>query len=223
MSKGTTFHIGQLVVPPWVVDHPSFLRWFRSGEVPDDARLTYVNERLWVDPMAERAFSHNKIKMAVAHVVFGLVEEHKLGQFFVDGMAYTNDDEQFTTYPDGMFVSRESIDAERVWLTGGERSAGDTEVVGVPDLVVEVVSPNSEDKDTVWLMAKYWAAGIPEYWLIDARTGPLTFTIHRRGPDDYRAVRRVGGWAKSAVLGRSFRFVPGDKAMGHPTYAFEMR
>jgi Uma2 family endonuclease len=223
MAKGITYQFGSVVVPPWVVDHPSFLHWFRSGDVPEEARVTYVNDTLWVDPMSERAFAHNKVKTAVAYVLYGLIEENGLGQYFGDGMAYTNEDESFTTTPDGMFVSRGAMDSGRVWLTGGERSAGDTELLGVPDLVVEVVSPNSEDKDTVWLMAKYWAAGIPEYWLIDGREAPLTFTIYRHGRDEYRAVRRVGGWAKSAVLGRSFRFIPGEKAMGHPTYKFEMR
>ncbi|MBN9523402.1 Uma2 family endonuclease [bacterium] len=223
MAKGITFQVGRVTVPPWVVDHPSFLRWFRSGDVPEDARITYVNDTLWVDPMSERAFAHNKVKTAVAYVLYGLIEGQNLGQYFGDGMVYTNEDEQFTTVPDGMFVSREAVEAGRVWLTGGERSEGDTELVGVPNLVIEVVSPNSEDKDTVWLMAKYWAAGIPEYWVIDGREEPLKFTIYRHGRGEYKAVRKTGGWAKSAVLGRSFRFVPGEKVMGHPTYGFEMR
>jgi len=214
---------GEVRIPQGITTHAAFLTWFRSDDGPGDVRVDWIMNDVWVEIMAERAFAHNKIKSAVTHVVYGLVKAEKLGHFFSDGMVYTNDDEQFTTAPDGMFVSREAMENRRVWLTGGEGSAGDTELLGVPDLVIEVVSPSSVDKDTVWLMAKYWAAGVPEYWLIDAREGPLTFTIYRRGPDEYRAVRRVGGWVKSAVLGRSFRFAPGERLMGHPTYEFEAR
>jgi hypothetical protein len=36
-------------------------------------------------------------------------------------------------------------------------------------------------------------------------------------------VRKSDGWVKSGVLGRSFRFVPGEKQFGHATYDFELR
>lgn len=214
---------GEVRIPPGITTHAAFLTWFRSADGPGDVRVDWVMNDVWMDPMSERAFAHNKVKTRVARVLDTLASEGKLGEYFGDGMVYTNDDEQFTTAPDGMFVSREAIEAGRVWLTGGEGSEQDTELLGVPDLVIEVVSPSSVDKDTVWLMAKYWAAGIPEYWLIDAREKPLRFTIYRRGRDEYRAVRKAGGWSRSAVLGRSFRFVPGEKVMGHPTYEFEAR
>lgn len=223
MAAGVSVQVGTLVVPPWIVDHPSFLRWLRSGDVPDDLRVCYINGIVWMDPMSERAFSHNRIKTLVAAVVMPFVEEQRLGTYFGDGMSYTNGPELFTSVPDGMFVSHAAMDTRRVWLTGGEQGERDTELVGVPDLVIEVVSPNSVDKDTAWLPAKYWAAGVPEYWLIDAREGSPAFTIYRHRPDGYKAVRKAGGWLKSPVLGRSFRFAPGDELMGRPTYRFEMR
>lgn len=223
MAAGVSVQFGTIVVPPWIVDHPSFLRWLRSGDVPDEARVCYINGIVWVDPMSERAFSHNKVKTDVARVVSGLVEAEGLGVYFGDGMTYTNGPEQFTSVPDGMFVSHAGMDGRRVWLTGGEHGHQDTELVGVPDLVIEVVSPTSVDKDTAWLPAKYWAAGVPEYWLIDAREGSPKFTIFRHRADGYAAVRKAGGWLKSPVLGRSFRFTPGDALMGRPTYRFEVR
>ncbi len=214
---------GGVRIPQGITTHAAFLNWLRSDDAPDDIPVGWVMDEVWVELMAERAFAHNKVKTAVAHVLYGLIEGKNLGLYFGDGMAYTNEAEQFTSVPDGMFVSREAIDAGRVRLTGGEQGHGDTELVGVPDLVIEVVSPSSVDKDTAWLLAKYWAAGIPEYWVIDGQTSPLKFTIYRHCPGEYKVVRKTGGWARSAVLDRSFRFVPGEKAMGHPTYKFEMR
>ena len=52
---------------------------------------------------------------------------------------------------------------------------------------------------------------------------PLRFTIFRLGAKGYTAVRKSDGWAKSAVLGRSFRFVPDEELMGHRTYRLDVR
>ncbi len=214
---------GGVRVPQGITTHAAFLKWLRSDEAPDDIPVGWVMDDVWVELMAERAFAHNKIKTRLARVLDGLVDEHQLGVYFGDGMAYTNEAEGFTSVPDGMFVSREAVESGRVRLTGGARGARDTEVVGVPDLMIEVVSDRSVDKDTAWLLAKYWAAGIPEYWVIDARKEPLKFTLYRHRKDGYSAARKADGWAASPVLGRSFRFVPGEQMMGHPTYNFEMR
>ena len=43
-------------------------------------------------------------------------------------------------------------------------------VLGGPDFVLEVVSPSSASKDYVKKLAKYEAAGVREYWIVD----PLT-------------------------------------------------
>ncbi len=61
------------------------------------------------------------------------------------------------------------------------------EIEGPPDLIVEIVSKSSEKKDTLRLPAAYFAAGVPEFWLVDARHKPLYFQIHHRGDDLYVA------------------------------------
>jgi Uma2 family endonuclease len=137
-------------------------------------------------------------------------------------MLYTNQECQFTTTPDAIFASNEAFRSDRVWLTGGPHTL-DTEWMGTPDLVIEVVSQWSEDKDTEWLMSAYWNAGIPEYWVIDARKDPLRFDILKRKGKEYTPTRRIGGWVKSAVLGRSFRLVAFTNQLGHPDYTLEVR
>ncbi|HEY3787852.1 MAG TPA: Uma2 family endonuclease, partial [Urbifossiella sp.] len=121
------------------------------------------------------------------------------------------------------FFSRAAIAGKRVRLTGAKRGHRDTELVGMPDLIIEVVNNSSVDEDTEWLMSKYWDAGIPEYWVINARSTPLRFAIYRRTAKGYVAVRKQESWSKSTVLERSFRFVPGEKELGHATYEFEVR
>src|SRR5690349_18865287 len=148
MAKRTvkigTAQFGEIRVPPWVIDHPSFLTWLRSGAVPEDLRVGYIDNQVWSEPMGERAFAHNGIKTELASVLHPLVREGNLGVYFGDGMTFTSEAGGFTSVPDGLFVSRASIDGGRVSLTGGRRSHHDTELVGRPDLVLEVVSDSSE-------------------------------------------------------------------------------
>ena len=40
-------------------------------------------------------------------------------------------------------------------------------VEGSPDLVVEVLSPSSIQRDTVWKRLLHERAGVCEYWLVD--------------------------------------------------------
>jgi Uma2 family endonuclease len=223
MAKPKVSQFGELHVPAWVVDHPSFLKWLRSGAVPEDVRVGYIDNQVWMETMPERAFAHNRIKTVLASVLLPLADADRLGVYFGDGMTFTSESGGFTSVPDGIFVSQKSIDEKLVQLTGGRRSHHDTELTGTPDLVIEVVSESSEHKDTEWLMANYWNAGVSEYWVVDGREEPLLFTIYRRGPKGYTAVRKSEGWSRSPVLGRSFRFVPHEQKMGFTTYRLEVR
>src|SRR5437879_5526087 len=80
------------------------------------------------------------------------------------------------------------------------------EVEGAPDMVLEVVSRSSVQKDTVILPKAYWEAGVREYWLVDARKAPLRFDIFRHTAKGYASTRKqAGGGVKSALFGRVFR------------------
>ncbi|HEX4966315.1 MAG TPA: Uma2 family endonuclease [Thermoanaerobaculia bacterium] len=56
---------------------------------------------------------------------------------------------------------------------GNEPQSGDKLFTGVPDLVVEVLSPKSRRVDQGTKLEIYEEAGIPEYWLVD----PLSRTV----------------------------------------------
>ncbi|MGL6097431.1 MAG: hypothetical protein ACRC7O_16740, partial [Fimbriiglobus sp.] len=66
-------------VPDSVVDHESYLRWYFHSDVPDDVRIGFINGQVWVDDMAERAFTHNRVKTAVAAALDPVVRLGKLG------------------------------------------------------------------------------------------------------------------------------------------------
>jgi Uma2 family endonuclease len=213
---------GKVQIPAWVVDLPTFRQWVHSGETPEKLRAHFLNDEVWVDLFMEEAYSHNFVKNALYLALAPLTEP--LGLFFSDGMLLTNEDAGIATEPDAMFVSNAALESGRVELTAGTSvEATATEVVGSPDLVVEVVSRGTEEKDTELLMAKYHDAGVTEYWVIDARdSDDIRFDILKRARKGYTATRRSDEWVKSAVLGKSFRLVR-TVLGGYPRFKLEIR
>ena len=114
-----------------------------------------------------------------------------------------------STEPDAMFCSQESRRSGRVRQVEWTKGSGDfVEVVGVPDLVVEVVSSSSVRKDTNLLRGQYFHAGIPEYWLVDARGRKINFQLLARGDGEYVQVTPdADGYHRSRVLDASFQLV----------------
>jgi len=200
----STITIGAPVrIPGWVKDLASFRRWARSGAFPDHGWISHLGGEIWVDLSMERA-AHNQAKGAVNGALTQLVQQEDLGSYFSDRMLLANDDADLSTEPDGMFVSHENIDRGKAILVEGDQAL---EVQGSPDMVLEVVSDSSVEKDLEVLFDLYWRAKIAEYWIIDVRGETPRFEINRRGPSKYGALRQQGGWVRSRVFQRSFRLV----------------
>jgi Uma2 family endonuclease len=208
-------------IPEYVRDLASFRRWTRSDEFPEQGRYSHLKGQLWIDLIPEKLFSHNQVKGEFAIVLGLLVKELGAGRYFHDRTLLTNVAAGLSTEPDGTFVSFDSLQKRRVVLVNG----GDDfmELEGTPDMVLEVVSKNSVRKDTRVLRELYWLAGIPEYWLVDARQPQPRLDILKRGREGYTAVRKQAGWIKSAVFDRSFQLTTGNDKLGHPEYRLAVR
>ncbi len=73
-------------------------------------------------------------------------------------------------------------------------------VIGVPDLVVEVISPGGHIRDAVRKLRAYQEAGVPWYWLIDGET--LMVQEFQLTPEGYllRTVAEAGEVFRPAAL-----------------------
>jgi Uma2 family endonuclease len=219
----TFVHEGKRVsVPSWVVDLESFRRWADADDFPEQGRICYLKGEVWVDMSKEQLFTHGQVKTEYTVVLGGLVKAGGLGLLWADGVLLSNEDADISVNPDATFASREALEEGRVRLIEGVEE-GHVELEGSPDMVLEVVSTSSVQKDTVILRGAYWEAGVREYWLVDARAEPLKFDILRHTPKGYAATRKQGGWLKSAVFGKSFRLTQSQSALGHPAFALEVR
>jgi len=139
-----------------------------------------------------------------------------------DGVLLSNFEADISGKPDITFVSHETSGAEKVRQIEGKKG-GVTELQGSPDLVVEVISNSSVQKDTVKLREAYWKAGIREYWLADARSEKVRFSIFRYTKKGYvEAKPSADGWLKSSVVGRSFRISQKPDVGGAPKFKLEI-
>jgi Uma2 family endonuclease len=209
-------------VPDWVVDLESFRRWVDADDFPEMGRIWFLKGEVWVDMSKEQIFTHVGVKTEVAAVLWSWLKANKLGRFLTDGVLLSNEVGDISGKPDGMFVSYETLRLKRAVLVEGMEQ-GYLELEGSPDMVLEVVSDSSVQKDCVTLRQAYWEAGIREYWLVDARKEPLLFDILRYTTKGFRATRKHDGWVKSSVFGKSFRLTQEADALGHPDYTLAMR
>ncbi|HWG44658.1 MAG TPA: Uma2 family endonuclease [Gemmataceae bacterium] len=120
-------------------------------------------------------------------LMYGYAEAKKLGQVFGSRVAFRLK-ERNGPEPDLAFVLAEH---------GDRIQRGYVE--GPPDLAVEIVSPESVERDYEEKRQQYQSAGVPEYWIIDEEEKTiLLLRLNARGR--YREVRPRRGIFHSEIL-----------------------
>lgn len=212
---------GVLHIPPGITDLATFRAWVRSDAAPEKLRVSYLAGTIWVDLTMEQAYFHNSVKTEIASVLFPLVRARNLSRFFSDGMLLSNPAVDLSTIPDGFLVSYEAIQSGRVRHVPGKHG-GAIEMEGTPDMVLEVVSDSSVEKDMVILPRQYYQAGVTELWRVDAR-GELRFEILQRTDAGYVPTLGADGWWSSAVFGQSFQLDQQIDQLGLPEFRLAVR
>ena len=100
---------------------------------------------------------------------------HDLGKILIAPLDVVLSDED-VLQPDILFVSR-----------GRLGIITDRNVQGAPDLVVEVLSPGTADRDRTLKRARYLRFGVREYWIVDPQS--RTIEVLQAGQTDFETVR----------------------------------
>ena len=88
--------------------------------------------------------------------------------------------------PDVVFVSRKRMNI-----------VNDDRIEGVPDLIIEIVSKDSVQRDREDKFDEYEAAGVREYWIIDNRP--------RRHSAEFYRLNRDGHYDRAEIVNNVFR------------------
>lgn len=153
---------------------------FKAGDIwdaPDDQwRYEIIDGELFVTPAPD--WGHQRGLMKLGLRLGNWIYGHDVGEVVQAPVGVVLDDET-GVQPDMVYVSR-----ERLGIIGRRG------VEGVPDLVVEALSPSTEARDRGIKMRRYGAAGVPHYWLLDERTRSLE--AYRLGEQGYDLVGLFG-------------------------------
>lgn len=193
-------------VPAEVFDFEKFLDWVHRDDFPEGVRVTYIDGRIEIEMSPEEIETHNKLKSAVHACLWHWNAERQIGEIHEDGVLLINSDANMSGEPNVMFCSWADTQSGRGRFA--ERIEGSNrliDVVGSPDLVVEVVSQSSVRKDAVLLRKQYFLAGVQEYCLIDGRGETIDFQLLARGELEFESVAAdADGYRRPEVLGGGF-------------------
>jgi len=198
-------------IPGGLKDLRRFLGWVHSAAFPERGRVDWIAGRLEVDLSPEDLNTHGSPKSAIVGRLWSRVQESGRGMVFIDRTRYSCRAADLSVEPDVLVLLVSTLQAGGARLV--PKASGEpgrfVEVEGRADLVVECVSDSSEAKDTERLRRRYHDAGVPEYWLVDARKEPIDFQVLIRDEAhsaDYRvAALDERGFARSPLLGCGVR------------------
>ena len=128
--------------------------------------IEYSHGQLEVLPMP--TFSHQRLVAFLYRSLMGFIEERGIGVVMFAPLRIQLWSGKYRE-PDLVFMATEHADrlGEQYW-----RGA---------DLVMEIVSPDDPQGDTVTKRREYAQAGIPEYWIVDPADASITvFTLRGR-------------------------------------------
>ncbi len=211
-------------IPTSLPDLAAFRAWTRSDRFPEAGRIDWIAGEVHIDMSPESFNSHATPKAALVGDLRALVDKSGLGVTVTDSMRYVCEEADLSTEPDVVVLLYDSVESDRVRLVPRERAEDFVEIEGAADIVVEVVSDSSTKKDNLTLLAKYHAAGVREYWLVDARGEDVRFTLHLWRPEGFEVTAPdEKGFRFSEVLGLSVRLVRLAPRAGIVGYELESR
>ena len=132
--------------------------------LPEDHRYEIIEGDLLMSPSPSKR--HQRIVRRLLVLLSEFVERRKLGEVFVSpyDVVISNTD---VVQPDLLFISAERSDVAR------ERA-----VQGAPDLVVEVLSSSTAERDRTVKTKLYARAGVRELWLVDPDAKTLEVLVN---------------------------------------------
>ena len=149
------------------------ITWQHVQQAPDDGkRREAIGGDLYVTPAP--GVRHQRISLRLLSELYSLLHEPGHGEVFHApiGVAFPETGEG--VQPDLLFVSRER-----------RGIVAEDEIRGAPDLVVEILSPTTGERDRGLKRELYERHGVGEYWVVDPEGDAVeVWRFGARGAED---------------------------------------
>src|SRR3990170_4397153 len=121
-------------------------------KIDDNNRYEIFNGELSMVPSPST--DHQNVSRNLEFLIWNFVKQRGLGKVFYAPIDVVFDDDE-VFQPDIVFIKSEN-----------QSIIGKNAIQGVPDLIVEIVSPSSAFYDTIEKKEVYGKYGVTEYWLV---------------------------------------------------------
>lgn len=159
--------------------------------LPEGTLAELINGVIYMSPAPKP--HHQRISRLLILLLSEFIEQKKLGEIFNAPIDVFLGDDQNAVQPDLVFIS-----------STNSHIVKETAIEGVPDLLVEILSPGNDQHDLVKKKDLYQAFGVREYWIVDPDT-KKTLVYELRGKV-YRLVSEQSGKIVSPLFQHTFEF-----------------
>jgi Uma2 family endonuclease len=125
--------------------------------LPEGTLVELLNGTLYMSPAPTK--SHQRLIKALALSISAVVEPNGMGELFLAPYDVFLDEEENVVQPDLFFISQAK---SSIAIENG--------VHGVPDLIIEILSPGNFRHDSVTKKDLYEKFGVQEYWIVNPAT-----------------------------------------------------
>lgn len=141
-----------------------FKRWLDERPASDINHYELLRGRIVMSPPA--GWPHGSVEMNVAAPLGTFVRTHGLGQVLGSSAGYD-------------LPSGDTVEPDISFISTARLAAGPPPQFGkflriVPNLVVEILSPSTAQKDRTEKKAIYEENGVEEYWIVDSKRKEVT-------------------------------------------------
>jgi len=122
--------------------------------LPDDGkRHELIDGEHFVSPTPQ--LPHQRVLLRLGYEIETFLRQHQLGELIMSPM-------------DVIFTRFDVVEPDLLYVSHDRSHIMDKWVHGVPDLVVEILSPSNRRYDEVTKRDLYDRMGVPEYWIVDS-------------------------------------------------------
>lgn len=131
---------------------------------------------------------HQQVSRRIGFCLCQWVEAKELGEVFYAPLDVVLS-EYDVVQPDIMFISKEH-----------EKIAQENGVFGAPDLVIEIISPGTAERDKVTKKHLYSKHGVREYWIVDPNLQTIALFAFEKNQLELKQTYPLGSVLESLVI-----------------------
>lgn len=160
--------------------------------LPEGTLAEVINNTLYMSPTP--TLKHQRLSRILSTQLDQHLMEHQLGEIFYAPLDVFLDHKANAVQPDIFFLA-----------TGNPALQNDDGTVhGVPDLIIEILSPGNKKHDLITKKALYEKFGVKEYWIVDPDTKEVVGYQYEK--DHYMPLETSPGEIRSPLLHQTFTF-----------------